>query len=105
MKYVLFKCDWFGVNNSNSGIKMDKYGFTFINTNSLILKWTLCTRFTSKICVLCGGSVREGLGCSSKKAPRDFYNMPDKDSIASNDVICDQNESYNIREDEDMYMR
>lgn len=48
-------------------------------------------------CVLCGGSVREGLGCSYKKAPCDFYNMPDIDSIASNDVICDQNESYNIR--------
>lgn len=33
MNYVLFKCDWFDVNNRNSGIKVDEYGFTLVNTN------------------------------------------------------------------------
>lgn len=31
MTYVLFKCDYFDVNNSNT---VDEYGFTLINTNN-----------------------------------------------------------------------
>lgn len=32
MKYVIFKCYWFDVNSCNCVIKVDEYGFTFVNT-------------------------------------------------------------------------
>lgn len=39
MKFVLFKCDWLDVINPYSkGLKIDEFGFTFVNFSCKYLK-------------------------------------------------------------------
>lgn len=52
--------------------------------------------------VLCGRPVKEGLAWCIKNAPSDLYNVSKKDLAANDDVLCGQNEAYNIRKDRDV---
>lgn len=46
-------------------------------------------------------SLEKGWHVGIEKAPRNLYNMSEKDSEAYDEVIYGLNESYNIRDDED----
>lgn len=47
-------------------------------------------------------AVKEELACCYKNPPCDLDNMSETDSKVDDDVICDQNETYNIREYKDV---
>lgn len=59
MKYVLFICDWFDVNNRNSGVKVDEYALLFLTLKDSWPQINHTYSFYKSTCVLCGGHVGE----------------------------------------------
>ncbi|KAI9081634.1 hypothetical protein K1719_036370 [Acacia pycnantha] len=93
-KIYLFKCHWWDVAHYDKGYKVDKYGFTSINTQ--------CSLQTNEPFILASQAekifyvddlVQPSWLVVVKTNPRDLFNMPiDKDNDVSgvNDVMVDE---------------
>lgn len=82
---------------------MDEYSFTLVNTNRFLASneaYELISQVRKVFYVK--DPLEKDWHVIIKDAPRDLYNMPEKDSEAHDGVICSQNEAYSVREDEDV---
>lgn len=86
------------VNNRNSGITRPLLLLTLIDSWPQMNRTYSLTRTTS---IFCGGPVEEGLTCYCKEHTMNLYNNAEKRTEAHDEKICAQNDSYNIREDDD----
>jgi len=90
---VLFKCNWFDVNNRDTGYKVDKYGFISVNTAKRLITqdqdpFILASQAEQVFYV--PDNTTEGWKIVVRTPPRDYYDMGDADT----GVIDDDLEAY-----------